>query len=330
MRIKKHVFIVEHMSGRLVQRWAPRMKPVTRFCSGIPGIRGLYYRTLADAAGLYDPNRFNARMFRNVIEAATRAPRPVEHIAVITGGRAYGVHLGPYFFPQWRLPLAEDSPRAPGPNWYFEIEDLLRTARKTSSWTYSIHRPHFILGITESSPLSLVNAVALYATLLCARGLPLIFPGGPLMYQTRLEAVDAELIGEQMIWAAGDARLADQDYNITNGKAFRWSEVWPDIAAYFGMEYEVSPIAKQVEEILGDMTEHWALLCREHGLSQPDLARVFPANFLNQSMMGFWDVEYDLSKVRSAGFTTTRGHFETFQRLFDRMVSRRYIPSPKG
>ena len=61
------------------------------------------------------------------------------------------------------------------------------------------------------------------------KGEPLDFPGRQLSSQLK-EAVDADLVARALAWAAESGADAAGTYNLTNGDAFLWQEVWPAIA----------------------------------------------------------------------------------------------------
>jgi len=317
---------VDNLNVPLMQsalRWTRPFSPVL---AGTPILRDIYFRELAKRAGLYDPENLNLTMFRNLLDVLAAGKHPVRHVAIVTGGRHYGVHLGPSLYPDWKLPLTETTPRHPGPNWYFGVEDELTGRAGKEGWTWSVHRPHFIIGWAEGAPLSFGNAVAVYAHLLREHNLPLIFPGGSATYRSQWEASDAGLIAAQMHWAAGNPGGHNQAFNVTNGSPFRWTTLWPQIAGYFGMEAICPEKATNVEKLLVEPEKTWKDLVARHSLSVPELGRIFPMHFLNQAMVSGWDVEYSTAKARTAGFTQTVDNFGMFERLFRDLEERMVVP----
>ena len=108
----------------------------------IPGAKSALYRKVASESGAGDPNEMNLRFFRNLIEILETDSHDLRHVALITGGKHYGMHLGPALYPEYRSVYREDDPRAPGPNWYYQIEDFIAAHQPTWSWT--VFRPSFI------------------------------------------------------------------------------------------------------------------------------------------------------------------------------------------
>ncbi len=317
---------VDNLNVPLMQAALRWTRPFVPWILRIPFANGLYYRELAKRAGLYDPDNLNLAMFQNLLSALADGKHPLRHVAIVTGGRYYGVHLGPSLYPDWKLPLTESTPRHPGPNWYFGVEDELTRRAEAGGWNWSVHRPHFIIGWAEGAPLSFGNAVAVYAHLLREHNLPLIFPGGSVTYRSQWEASDAGLIAAQMRWASGSVSARNQAFNITNGTPFRWTTLWPQIANYFGMEPICPENAMNVEKVLVEPAKTWKELVARHGLTVADLDRIFPMHFLNQSMVSGWDVEYSTAKARTAGFTQTVDNFGMFERLFRDLEERKVIP----
>jgi nucleoside-diphosphate-sugar epimerase len=318
---------VDNMNPRLMQAAFGFAKPFAPMLAGVGLWRTAYYRSLAARAGLYDPAGRNRRILENLLQAVRAAGHDaLEHVALLTGGRYYGVHLGPDLHPGWQLPLTENTPRHPGPSWYFDLEDLLIAESSEQPWSYSIHRPHLIIGFSDGAPISFANALAYYAYLMRAQNKALIFTGGERLYNARWEAVDAELIGAQMLWASRSHGAHNQAFNITNGAPLRWAEVWPRLAEHLGMKVEVPRHAIDVGKVLGDPKGTWQRLQEEHDLIDAPLARLFPVSFFNQSMVAYWDVHYDMSRARGLGFTAERDHVEMFLGVFERMAAQRYLP----
>ena len=86
------------------------------------------------------------------------------------------MNLGPALYPQYSSHFVEDeTPRAPGPNWYYDVEDYIESHQPT--WTWTTFRPSFIIGYARNAPYNFGTTVAVYASLRKARGEPLTFFG---------------------------------------------------------------------------------------------------------------------------------------------------------
>jgi hypothetical protein len=305
-------------------------RPLSGLLSRLPGAETWYFGGINQAAGLVDEGQ-NAAMIQNLLAAVdalgAEGGSTLRHVALLTGGRLSGVHLGPDLWPAYPDPVRAESPRHPGPSWYFAVEDSLwGRAPQTTPWTWSIHRPHFILGAAEGMPYSIVNALGAYAVLLREAGLPLVFPGGERAFAARWEAADAELIGAQMVWASQTPAAAGQAFMVGNGPAWRWAEMWPALAERYGMAWEVPKRAKSLTDLVSDPERVWAAARAKASLPPLPLEQAMSVLFLHQSMVVTWDVTYDLAPARALGFGEVRDHREVVFRLLTELERRGVLP----
>jgi len=84
--------------------------------------------------------------------------------------------------------------------------------------------------------MNLTLAIAVYANICKALGLPLSFPGKPGAYAALYQCTDAALLAKAVEWMATDPSCANQAFNITNSDLIRWQNLWPKFADFFGME----------------------------------------------------------------------------------------------
>ncbi len=295
-------------------------RPFAKIWDILPGISDWIYGLIGRRAGIVDDGR-NAAMFSSLVHALHGpAAASVRHLAVLTGGRLYGVHLGPNLYPSYPRRLAEDSPRHPGPSWYFAVEDMAFGLAAEGRMGVSLHRPHFILGAARGAPYSLVNGLGVYAALCREAGVPLRFLGGRAVYEARFEAASSEQIAAQMMWAARTPAARCEAFNVTNGTPLRWPEVWPALAARFGLAAEVPDKALHLHEVIADPAATWKALRDRAGLPPMPLHQAFPQAFLHQAMVMTWDVNYDISKSERLGFSEHRPQVDEVLRLVERLV----------
>lgn len=121
--------------------------------------------------------------------------------------------------------------------------------------------------------MNLALSIAVYASISKALGLPLRFPGKLGAYHSLLEMTEGGLLARATLWAATEPAAANQAFNINNGDLFRWSEMWPKIAAYFGLEC-APPLPMPLESMMADKAMLWRELVQRHQLTEPDYRAV--------------------------------------------------------
>src|SRR3546814_21109495 len=77
--------------------------------------------------------------------------------------------------------------------------------------------------------MNTIPVIGIYAALCREEGRAFSYPGH-ISYPR--EAVDARLIGDAAVWAAGNPRAWGEHYNLTNGEVFSWRNLWPGLAAF--------------------------------------------------------------------------------------------------
>ncbi|MGY4446902.1 nucleoside-diphosphate-sugar epimerase [Bradyrhizobium sp. i1.3.1] len=112
--------------------------------------------------------RVNAAMVRNVLGALSGADT-LSHVALVTGLKHY---LGPFeSYGKGRLPATpfrEEQPRLDVENFYYAQEDELFDAARRGGFSWSIHRPHTIIGYAIGNAMNMGTTLAVYATI-CPR-----------------------------------------------------------------------------------------------------------------------------------------------------------------
>lgn len=279
----------------------------------------LFYAALkphADAAIEADEN---ALMLENLVAATRRAGARLQRLIFIQGGKVYGAHLGVY-----KTPAREDDSRHFPPNLYFRHEDFARALERDGvAWTAL--RPDIVIGHSLGSAMNLGNLIGLYGALCRETGTEMRFPGPEQAYRHALvNFTGADVLGEAALWAA--QTQADGAYNITNGDVLRWSQVWPRLAEWFGLDAgEPQPIS--LEQRLTALAPTWSALARRAGLVEPDCRRLAPGAFGDFIFHVRTDAIFDVTKARQAGFSGMyRRSDDVLLAHLDAMRARRLIP----
>ena len=100
----------------------------------------------------------NLTMFANALEPVLDAAgETLEHVSLLQGAKAYGLHVG-----RSTVPAKERAPRDDHDNFYFLQEDRLRALAAGAQWSWTILRPQVVYGQSFGSPMNLVPAIGVY------------------------------------------------------------------------------------------------------------------------------------------------------------------------
>lgn len=265
--------------------------------------------------------RANGDMLRNVVEAVERSSPGLRHVGVVHGTKAYGAHLGPF-----RMPARESDPRSMPPNFYYEQEDWLRAYQAGKAWTWTILRPQIVCGVALGSPLNIVNAIGVFAAISRECGIPLRFPGGP---EKVGEATDARLIAKALEWAAGADAAANQAFNVANGDVYIWQNLWPRVAALFGVEH-AAPQPFSLARVMPENEAIWDRIVTRHGLQPNSYRAMVPAWQYADYLFGFGQRpnphHVSTIKIRQAGFHACQDTEEMFLDHLRTLQDRNVLP----
>jgi nucleoside-diphosphate-sugar epimerase len=271
-----------------------------------------------------DQMETNLQMLRNVLDPVV-AQRRIEHVSLLQGTKAYGVHVAPS-----PIPCRERWPRHPHRNFYFLQEDHLREAQHGQGWSWTIFRPQVIFGESLGSPMNLVPAIGTYGAVLREAGMPLSFPGGA---SSVLEAVDADLLARALEWAATSPAAANETFNLTNGDVFVWRHVWPAIAEALGMDAGPDRPLRLAVEMPGKQPE-WTAIVDRYGLRSPrSLAEFVGDSFVYADVLFAYGAGaprppqlVSTIKIRHAGFADCIDTEDMFRKWFERFQAAGLLP----
>src|ERR1700753_3139836 len=205
----------------------------------------------------------NARL-RNVVEPILSSANDFQHVSILQGTKAYGVHLHPI-----PIPARESDPRHNHPNFFLDQQDYVRDAGARHGFAYTVLRPQLVTGKTPGA-LNVLPAIGVYAAIRREKGEPFSFPGGPSFVW---ETTDANLVGQVMLWAAQAPQAANEIFNVTNGDVFEWRSAWPALAQTLGVEGGPDEPMRVTEYILKN-ADVWARIAAKHGLKYSDVRAV--------------------------------------------------------
>ena len=122
--------------------------------------------------GTQEPIETNVAMFKNLIDTLVPVASGLAHVHTGSGHKNYGLHRGPT-----ATPAREDSPRFPGPSFYYEQEDYIRALLVGQPWYWSSARPTGLCDTAPGVTRSMISLICAYAAIRKELGLPFNFPG---------------------------------------------------------------------------------------------------------------------------------------------------------
>jgi len=271
--------------------------------------------------------RINSAMVRNLL-AATSGTTSVQHVALVTGLKHY---LGPFeSYGKGTLPATpfrEEQGRLEVENFYYAQEDEVFTAASRDHFTWSIHRPHTIIGYALGNAMNMGVTLAAYATICRETGRPFLFPGSATQWNSLTDMTDARVLARHLEWASTTPLAENQDFNIVNGDIFRWSWMWSRIANWFGIEsISFDGTVRPLEQQLADAAPIWKGIAKKYNLTEPDLSVLASAWHTDADLGRPIEVVTDMSKSRKLGFLDYQPTDDSFFDLFTTLRAQRIIP----
>lgn len=199
----------------------------------------------------------NLAMLQNALQPLDGVAKDLAHISLFQGTKAYGAHLRPP-----PVPARERWARHEHENFYWYQEDFVRDLQQGKAWHWTIWRPQTIFGFALDAPLNILLAMAVFAVIRRAEGLPLCHPGGG-GYVT--EAIDNRLIARALDWATGASGARDEIFNITNGDNITFPGLWPTLARHFKMPMG-EPEPMRLQDVMPAKATIWAEIAQQHNL----------------------------------------------------------------
>jgi nucleoside-diphosphate-sugar epimerase len=268
----------------------------------------------------------NGAMLANTLTGLGRTTQ-LAHVVLVTGLKHY---LGPfeaYATNPPETPFRETQGRLPAQNFYYDQEDLLFAEAKRQGFTWSVHRPHTLIGYALGNAMNMGVTLAIYGSICRATGEPFVFPGSTEQLNGVTDITDARLLGRHVVWSSTDPGAQNQAFNTVNGDVFRWRQMWPRLAEDLGVtpaEYPGTPTP--LDGRMDHADEVWARLVAEHGL----------APYAASDLASWWHTDADLgrqvetfadmSKSRALGFVDYQDSTRSFLDLFERLRAKRIIP----
>lgn len=271
--------------------------------------------------------RVNAAMVRNLLDAL-RPAGSVRHVALVTGLKHY---LGPFeAFGTGKVhptPFREEYGRLDVDNFYYAQEDEVFGAASRDGFSWSVHRPHTVIGKAVGNAMNMGTSLAVYATIAKETGRPFRFPGSPEQWNGLSDLTDAKLLARHLAWAATTPVAANEAFNVVNGDIIRWSWMWGRVADWFGVapapfDGEIIPLERQMAED----APIWNRIAEREGLAEAELSRLASPWHTDADLGRPIEVVTDMSKSRRLGFLDYQPTDDAFFALFEELRRDRLIP----
>ena len=302
--------------------------------AAMPEVTHLVYTALYEKPGLVegwrDPEQMasNLAMLRNLLGPLTEQSGKLQHVSLLQGTKAYGIHIH-----RIAVPARERWPRDPHENFYWLQEDYLREASARHGFRMTIFRPQVVFGDVVGVAMNLTPVIGAYAAICREEGLPFSFPGGPAYV---LEAVDARLMAKALAWASEAPTARNETFNITNGDVFVWQNVWPAIADELGVD--VGPDEpRSMGEFLPTKAKTWDRIVERYGLKPIPLATLLGESHHYADFTFAYGAKHrpppalvSTIKLRQAGFGDCIDTEDMFRDLFRSLAAKRILPPTRG
>lgn len=270
----------------------------------------------------------NRAMLANVLEAVDGEGSVLEHVVIVQGPKAYGVHVG-----SMPLPAREGRhERRDVPNFYWAQEDYLKARQPGRSWAWTVLRPGLVIGEAIGAAMNLIAAIGVYAAVQRERGEPLYYPGTRDLVA---QPTDTNLMAAAFEWCFDSSAADNEVFNVTNGEMMSLRALWPVIARTLGMEPgEQRPIT--FVDALGGCHQQWDAARKRYGLQAPDLDAFIGKSFqfadfcltLGGEVAGPPSVMSTV-KIRKAGFAEYLDGEEMMTKWFRRYQADGLLPPPQ-
>jgi nucleoside-diphosphate-sugar epimerase len=270
-----------------------------------------------------DQMDLNLVMFENLVTAVEEIALNLKNIILMQGTKAYGLHAR-----QVPIPAKEKWDRAPHDVFYWPQEDFLKKRQSKASWFYNILRPQLVLGASIGSPMNILAAIGVYASVMRELGIPLCFPGGGRYVHA---ASDSRLIAQAAHFVMTHESARNETFNVVNGDVLVWHDIWPTIANHFEMQIG-EPRPMQLAKEMPSFEDVWLRIIQKFQLREMSMA-----GFINSSWQ-FTDRSFGFGldrpldrivspiKLRKAGFSACEDTEDSIIFWLTQMQNARWLP----
>ena len=271
-----------------------------------------------------DQMRRNRDMLANLVDALCAGAPGLRHVSVMHGQKAYGGWMDR---DHAVTDCREDLPRHDHENFYWLQEDYIRERQRGQGWHYTFWRPALVLGgDTVTGNLNALLTLAAYAALCRAAGEALDFPGAGRT--SVVTAIDTDIIGEALLWAADSPAARNETFNLGNGDVFAYRDIWPVLAEAFGVPLgrdRAFTLAAEMDRL----APVWARVVAEQRLAAPaDIIGFLGGSISLTDLCLASDLREALStiRLRKAGFAACASTVAVMRKWIGRYQELKLLP----
>lgn len=273
-----------------------------------------------------DNIRVNGAMLATTLDVLGQTTQ-LEHAVLVTGLKHY---LGPfeaYAKAPADTPFREAQGRLPYDNFYYTQEDILFEQAATQGFSWSVHRPHTMIGYALGNAMNMGVTLAVYAAICRETGAPFVFPGSAQQWNGVTDITDARLLGRHVAWSATEPAARNEAFNTVNGDVFRWRQMWRVVAEGLGVEPADFPSESQpLEGRMDHADDVWSTLVERHGLTPYRASELASWWHTDADLGRTVETFADMGKSRRLGFLDFQDTSRSFLDLFETLRASRIIP----
>ncbi|OOF93540.1 hypothetical protein ASPCADRAFT_173419 [Aspergillus carbonarius ITEM 5010] len=279
----------------------------------------------------------NVPLFRNFLDAVDAACPVLERVCLQTGGKYYGVHLGPV-----KVPLEETFPRYndQGYNFYYNQEDYLKEVQgRRNVWSWNVIRPNAINGFApHANGMSEALTIAIYMLICRELNQPATFPGNEYFWNSIDDNSYAPSLADLTVWASTKEHCKNEAFNHVNGDVFVWKYMWQDVARYFDVEVpepkfekaagQAKTLSNEIDivEWAKDKREVWERVVRKYG-GKVEAFDWGTWGFFNWATGKSWLTISSINKARKYGWQRNDNTFDTWIETYRSFENAGVLPS---
>ena len=304
-----------HISVDLMDR-----EGTTKAFSSLNKVTDLVFAAYIEKPTMAETVEPNAGMLKNTLHALAARNVPLQRIVLAGGAKSYGFSLGAF-----NAPAKETESRLIAPIHYHQQEDVVAewAAKHGASWT--VLRPHLVMGPRLNSPMNLVTGLATYAAMSRELGLPLRFPGSKEGWNTLQDTTDAQLFGRATLWALSEDKARNEIFNVSNGDVYRWRQLWNELAAFYDLPI-AEPLAMSTVSEMSEKAPLWDSMVARYGLHATLYEQIANWAFVDWMLNFREETILSTIKIRQAGFADCIDTHQSFKRQLTRLRAMCIIP----